>query len=105
MTFLIESLVACALFTLFVFLMSRKPIKSIFNYPPAIIEWYDQLGLVDASNRAIKVCPTWSDQELQAELQEAARNKQAVRHSEAFRNTYNPHYRIVRDNCKQEKTK
>ena len=51
MIFLIESLVACALFTLFVFLMSRNPIKSIFNYPPAIIERCDQLGLVDASNR------------------------------------------------------
>ena len=51
MTFLIESLIACALFTLFVFLMSRNPIKSIFNYPPAIIERCDQLGLVDASNR------------------------------------------------------
>ena len=50
MTFLIESLVACALFTLFVFLMSRNPIKSIFNYPPSIIERCDQLGLVDASN-------------------------------------------------------
>ena len=35
MTFLIESLIACALFTLFVFLMSRNPIKR----------------LVDASNR------------------------------------------------------
>ena len=51
MTFLIESFIACALFTLFVFLMSRNPIKSIFNYPPAIIERCDQLGLVDASNR------------------------------------------------------
>ena len=51
MTFLIESLIACALFTLFVFLVSRNPIKSIFNYPPAIIERCDQLGLVDASNR------------------------------------------------------
>jgi hypothetical protein len=51
MTFLIESLIACALFTLFVFLMSRNPIKSIFNYPPAIIERCDQLGLVDSSNR------------------------------------------------------
>ena len=51
MTFLIESLIACALFTLFVFLMSRNPIKSIFNYPPAIIERCDQLGLVDATNR------------------------------------------------------
>ena len=51
MTFFIESLIACALFTLFVFLMSRNPIKTIFNYPPAIIERCDQLGLVDASNR------------------------------------------------------
>ena len=54
---------------------------------------------------AIKVCPDWADQALQAELQEAARNKQAVRHSEAFRNAYNPHYRIVRNNCKKERTK
>ena len=38
MTLLIESLAACALFMLFVFLMSRNPIKSIFNYPPAIIQ-------------------------------------------------------------------
>ena len=51
MTSLIESLVACALFTLLVFFMSRNPIKSIFNYPPAIIERCDRLGLVDASNR------------------------------------------------------
>ena len=51
MTFFIESLVACALFTLFVFLMSRNPIKTIFNYPPAIIERCEKLGLVDGSNR------------------------------------------------------
>ena len=51
MTFLIESLVACAIFALFVFLMSRNPIKTIFNYPPAIIERCDKLGLVDASNK------------------------------------------------------
>ena len=51
MIFFIESLVACAAFTLFVFLMSRNPIKSIFNYPPAIIERCDRLGLVDASNK------------------------------------------------------
>lgn len=35
--FLLESVVACAIFTLFVFLMSRNPIKTIFNYPPALI--------------------------------------------------------------------
>ena len=51
MVFFVESLIACAVFTLFVFLMSRNPIKSIFNYPPAIIERCDKLGLVDASNK------------------------------------------------------
>ena len=51
MTFLIESLIACAIFTLFVFLMSRDPVKTVFNYPPAIIERCKQLGLVDESNR------------------------------------------------------
>ena len=51
MVFLIESILACALFTLFVFLMSRDPVKTIFNYPPAIIERCDKLGLVDASNK------------------------------------------------------
>ncbi|MBR5963844.1 MAG: hypothetical protein IK000_06835 [Bacteroidaceae bacterium] len=51
MTFFIESIIACVLFTLFVFVMSRNPIKSIFNYPPAIVERCERLGLVDASNR------------------------------------------------------
>lgn len=51
MVFLIESLVACALFTFFVLLMSRDPVKTIFNYPPAIIERCDKLGLVDTSNK------------------------------------------------------
>ena len=51
MSFLIESIAACAAFTLFVFLMSRNPVKSIFNYPPAIIERCEQLGLVDAGNQ------------------------------------------------------
>ena len=51
MTFLIESLIACVIFTLFVFLMSRDPVKTIFNYPPAIIERCKQLGLVDEGNR------------------------------------------------------
>ena len=51
MSFLIESLIACALFTLFVFLMSRDPVRTIFNYPPAIIERCNQLGLVNAGNK------------------------------------------------------
>ena len=51
MIFLVESIIACALFTLFVFLMSRDPVKTIFNYPPAIIERCNKLGLVDARNK------------------------------------------------------
>lgn len=51
MIFFIESIIACAFFTLFVFLMSRNPVKTIFNYPPAIIDRCDKLGLVDASNK------------------------------------------------------
>ena len=51
MVFFLECFFACALFSVFVFLMSRNPIKTIFNYPPAIIERCDKLGLVDASNK------------------------------------------------------
>lgn len=51
MAFFLESLAACALFTFFVFLMSRNPVKTIFNYPPAIIDRCRSLGLVDDSNR------------------------------------------------------
>ena len=46
---------------------------------------------------ALEVNPEWQDPELQKELTEAAENRYAVRHSEAFRNNYNPHYRIVRN--------
>ena len=49
--FLLESVVACAIFTLFVFLMSRNPIKTVFNYPPAIIARCEKLGLVNSGNR------------------------------------------------------
>ena len=46
---------------------------------------------------ALEVNPGWKDAELQPELDKAAGLKAAVRHSEAFRNNYNPHYRIVRN--------
>lgn len=47
-------------------------------------------------NIALKTNHLWADPKLQADLREAAQNKRAVRHSEAFRNTYHPHYRIVK---------
>ena len=46
---------------------------------------------------ALEVNPAWKDEALQSELTEAAANRYAVRHSEAFRNNYNPHYRIIRN--------
>ena len=46
---------------------------------------------------ALEVNPEWQDPELHKELTEAAENRYAVRHSEAFRNNYNPHYRILRN--------
>lgn len=38
MIFAIEGVVLCALFTVMVYLMSRNPIKELYNYPPAIQE-------------------------------------------------------------------
>lgn len=38
MIIVIESIVLCALFTLMVFIMSRKPINTLYNYPPKIQE-------------------------------------------------------------------
>ena len=38
MIILIESVILCAAFTVMVFIMSRKPIKTLYNYPPKIQE-------------------------------------------------------------------
>ena len=38
MILIIESIILCAVFTLFVFIMSRDPIKTLYNYPPKIQE-------------------------------------------------------------------
>ena len=55
MTFLLESLAACALFSLFVFLMSRDPVKTVFNYPPAIIERCRQPGILVTTKTGDKI--------------------------------------------------
>lgn len=56
-------------------------------------EWVSEWSKIERI--ALKVCPAWADHELQAELREAAQNRHTVRHSDAFREAYNPHYRIV----------
>ena len=38
MALLIESVVLCLAFTLMVYVMSREPIKTLYNYPPKIQE-------------------------------------------------------------------
>lgn len=38
MIILIECIILCILFTLMVYIMSRNPIKTLYNYPPKIIE-------------------------------------------------------------------
>ena len=38
MIIFIESLILCAIFTVMVYFMSRKPIKTLYNYPPKIQE-------------------------------------------------------------------
>lgn len=49
-------------------------------------------------NIALQFCSDWADEPLQSKLRLAAEGKHAVRHSDAFRAVYNPHYRIVRAN-------
>ena len=38
MILIIESIIICAIFTLMVYIMSREPIKTLYNYPPKIQE-------------------------------------------------------------------
>ncbi len=56
-------------------------------------QWAEEWSKIEGI--AIEVCPAWADPTLQSELREAAQGRPAVRHSEAFREAYNPHYRIV----------
>lgn len=57
--------------------------------------WLEEWKLIEKI--AIETVPEWKDAELQAELMKAAEGNHAVRHSDAFRENYNPHYRIVRN--------
>ena len=38
MIILIESIILCLIFTIMVYIMSREPIKTLYNYPPKIQE-------------------------------------------------------------------
>ena len=45
MIIIIESIVLCLLFTIMVYIMSREPIKTLYNYPPKIQERVKQIQL------------------------------------------------------------
>lgn len=38
MIVIIESIVLCVLFTIMIFIISKEPIKTLYNYPPKIQE-------------------------------------------------------------------
>lgn len=44
---LIESIVLCIIFTLMVYIMSRDPIKTVYNYPPKIQERVKSLKMYE----------------------------------------------------------
>ncbi|MCR5650867.1 MAG: hypothetical protein K6F86_06780 [Lachnospiraceae bacterium] len=67
MIFLIESIVLCLAFTLMVYIMSRKPIRTLYNYPPKIQErvksldeyhnyWFHIKGFFIGEGLALVVC-------------------------------------------------
>lgn len=58
-------------------------------------DWLSEWKRIEKT--ALEVNPDWNDPELQSELMKAAEGNHAVRHSDAFRENYNPHYRIVRN--------
>ena len=57
-------------------------------------DWQQEWRLIEKT--ALEVNPDWRDMELQVVLRQAAEERCAVRHSDAFRNAYHPHYRIVK---------
>ncbi len=61
MTIVIESVVLCLIFTLMVYLMSREPIKTLYNYPPKIQERVKSLEeykdqIPTQKNKAVAKC-------------------------------------------------
>lgn len=51
MVLLLESVFVCLFFTVFVAIMAKDPVKTIYNYPPAIVKRAEELGLVNPDNR------------------------------------------------------
>ena len=66
------------------------------NSEPMHSDWEKEWEQIESI--ALQVHPQWKNEELQTLLRHAAKNEQAVHHSEAYRNAYHPHYRIIKNN-------
>lgn len=62
---------------------------------PVHNDWPGEWKQIEAI--ALQVHPQWQDSTLQDALHEAAAKKAAVHHSESYRSTYKPHYRIIKN--------
>ena len=62
---------------------------------PVHNDWPGEWKQIEAI--ALQVHPQWQDSTLQEALHEAAAKKAAVHHSESYRSTYKPHYRIIKN--------
>ncbi len=56
-------------------------------------DWVEEWNTIERI--AIQTVPAWKDSTLQAGLRQAAERHSTVRHSDTYRETYHPHYRIV----------
>ena len=65
MIIVIESVILCALFTIMVYVISREPIKTLYNYPPKIQERVKSLDEYKETQTAVKA----RINELEAKLQ------------------------------------
>ena len=71
----------------------RRFIEAANTSTPVHDNWADEWSEIERI--ALQVHPAWADTDLQTALREAAQANRAVHQSEAYRNTYHPHYRII----------
>ena len=72
----------------------RQFMEAANTATPVHDNWADEWTQIEAI--ALQVHPEWRNEDLQTALHEAAQTNRAVHQSEAYRNAYQPHYRLVR---------
>ena len=72
----------------------RRFIEVANTAKPVHEDWPGEWAQIETI--ALQVHPAWANAELQAALREAAQANRAVHQSEAYRNTYHPHYRLTK---------